>query len=151
MNRLDVEGEARRSPREVQRMLEDAEGKIGALTEVLGGTCVVGNMCPAKFACIGCAGNAPDPEKQHQVMAKKEWALTQKGWAKEQGLKAEERQMENLIADCDLMLSEMGLIQIARLDANQSAESESDGVDAAEHEKTKRSLIELVKEIPSTL
>lgn len=49
-------------------------------------------------------------------MAKKEWALTQKGWAKEQGLKAEERQMENLIVDCELMLSEMSLIQIARLD-----------------------------------
>ena len=151
VSRLDVEGEARRSPREVQRMLEDAEGKIGALTEVLGGTCVVGNMCPAKFACIGCAGNAPDPEKRHQVMAKKEWALTQKGWAKEQGLKAEERQMENLIVDCDLMLSEMSLIQIARLDSQQSAKSESDdAVDVAEHEKTKRSLIALVKEIPST-
>lgn len=149
VSRLDVEGEARRGPREVQRMLEDAEGKIGALTEVLGGTCVVGNMCPGKFACIGCAGNAPDPEKRHQVMAKKEWALTQKTWAKEQGLRAEERQMEHLVADCDLMLSEMSLIQIARLDAKQSAKSGDVGVNAEEQEKNKRSLMELVKEIPS--
>lgn len=66
-DRINVAEEALRSPAEIGRMLTDAEGQIGALTDVLGGTCVVGNMCPAKFACIGCAGNAPDPAKRSQV------------------------------------------------------------------------------------
>jgi len=52
VDRIDVAGEALRSPTEIGRMLKEAEGKVGALTEVLGGTCVVANMCPAKFACI---------------------------------------------------------------------------------------------------
>ena len=61
VDRIDVGAEALRSPEEIGRMLKEAEGKVGALTEVFGGTCVVANMCPAKFACVGCAGNAPDP------------------------------------------------------------------------------------------
>ena len=58
-------------------MLREAEGKIGALTEVIGGTCVVSNFCPAKFACIGCAGNAADPDKRYQIERKKAWAEQQ--------------------------------------------------------------------------
>src|SRR5450759_5339547 len=67
VDRIDVGAEALRSPEEIGRMLKDAEGKLGALTEVFGGTCVIGNMCPAKFACVGCAGNAPDPAKRYQI------------------------------------------------------------------------------------
>jgi hypothetical protein len=72
-------------------MLADAEGKIGALTDILGGTCVVGNMCPAKFACVGCAGNAPDPAKRYQVERKLAWATQQMNWATTERLFAEER------------------------------------------------------------
>jgi hypothetical protein len=67
VDRIGVGAEALRSPDEIGQMLKDAEGKLGALTEVFGGTCVVGNMCPAKFACVGCAGNAPDPAKRYQI------------------------------------------------------------------------------------
>ena len=64
VDRIDVAAEAVRHPDEIGQLLRDAEGQIGALSEVLGGTCVVGNMCPAKFACVGCAGNAPDPNRR---------------------------------------------------------------------------------------
>ena len=74
VDRIDVGAEALRSPDEIGRMLKDAEGKLGTLTEVFGGTCVVGNMCPAKFACVGCAGNAPDPAKRYQIQQKLDWA-----------------------------------------------------------------------------
>jgi integrase len=120
VDRVDVAGEALRSPTEIGRMLKEAEGKVGALTEVLGGTCVVANMCPAKFACIGCAGNAPDPDKRYQIERKLAWAKEQAGWAAKENLLAEERQTKQLIQDCELMLEEMDLIESARRDAAQS-------------------------------
>jgi len=49
VDRIDVAAEALRSPAEIGRMLTEAEGRVGALTEVIGGTCVVANLCPAKF------------------------------------------------------------------------------------------------------
>ena len=120
VDRIDVAAEALRSPEEIGRMLRAAEGQIGALTEVIGGTCVVGNLCPAKFACIGCAGNAPDPDRRYQIEAKKAWAVEQSEWAKGQGLFTEQRQMRQIQNDCDLVLEEMDLIVRARLDSAQS-------------------------------
>jgi hypothetical protein len=120
VDRVDVAAEALRSPNEIGRMLKEAEGKIGALTEVLGGTCVVANLCPTKFACVGCSGNAPDPDKRYQIERKRRWAQDQSGWAKKQGLLAEERQLKQIIQDCDLVLNEMDLITIARKDALQN-------------------------------
>jgi len=119
VERIDVAAEALRDPEHVGRMMVEAEGKIGALTEVLGGVCTIGNMCPAKFACIGCAGNAPDPGKRRQVELKRDWATAQMTWARRQKLLAEERQMKHLIQDCDLMLEEMSLISKARKDSAQ--------------------------------
>ena len=119
VDRIDVAAEALRNPQEIGRMLREAEGKIGALTEVIGGTCVISNFCPAKFACIGCAGNAPDPAKRYQIEHKKKWAGQQQEWAGKEGLPAEQRQMKQLQADCDLMLSEMDLMEIARADRSQ--------------------------------
>lgn len=120
VDRIDVAAEALRRPDEVGRMLREAEGKIGALTEVIGGTCVISNFCPAKFACIGCAGNAPDPDKRYQIERKKTWAEQQEQWATRERLPAEQRQMNQLQADCDLMLKEMELIEIARADRRQA-------------------------------
>ena len=119
VDRIDVAVEALRKPEEIGRMLREAEGKIGALTEVIGGTCVISNFCPAKFACIGCAGNAPDPAKRYQIERKKKWAEQQQEWAAKEGLPAEQRQMKQLHADCDLMLNEMDLIETARADRSQ--------------------------------
>ena len=73
-------------------MLKEAEGKLGALTEVFGGTCVIANMCPAKFACVGCAGNAPDPSKRYQIEQKKAWAEQQLRYAVREKLAGEERE-----------------------------------------------------------
>jgi Phage integrase family len=120
VDRIDVAAEALRSPDEIGRMLNDAQGKVGALTEVIGGTCVVANLCPVKFACIGCAGNAPDPHKRYQIEKKRTWAKTQSEWAKQRGLLAEERQLKQVIQDCDLILNEMDLITIAREDSSQT-------------------------------
>jgi hypothetical protein len=116
VDRIDLAAEMRRSPDEIASLLKDAEGKVGALTEVIGGTCTVGNMCPAKFACIGCSGNAPDPAKRHQVLQKRTWAETQAAYALEQGLLMEERQMKRLVESCQLTLDEMDLIDAARAD-----------------------------------
>ena len=104
VDRIDVAAEVLRNPEEIGRMLWEAEGKIGALTEVIDGTCVISNFCPAKFACIGCAGNAPDPDKRYQIERKRAWAEEQEHWAAQERLPAEQRQMKQLQADCDLML-----------------------------------------------
>jgi len=119
VERIDVAAEAVRSPEEVGRMLREAEGQIGALTEVIGGTCVVSNLCPAKFACIGCSGNAPDPERRHQIETKRTWAIEQITWARREHLPAEERQMTRVVQDCELLLEEMSLIERARVDQRQ--------------------------------
>jgi len=119
VERIDVAAEAVRSPDEIGRMLREAEGQIGALTEVIGGTCVVSNLCPAKFACIGCAGNAPDPERRYQIETKRSWALEQITWAHREQLAAEERQMRRVVQDCELLLEEMSLIERAREDQAQ--------------------------------
>jgi hypothetical protein len=119
VERIDVAAEAVRSPDEIGRMLREAEGQIGALTEVIGGTCVVSNLCPAKFACIGCAGNAPDPERRYQIETKRSWALEQITWAHREQLSAEERQMRRVVQDCELLLEEMSLIERAREDQAQ--------------------------------
>src|SRR5579864_2473616 len=120
VNRIDIGAEALRNPEEIGRALEEAAGKVGALTEVIGGTCVVGNMCPAKFACIGCAGNAPDPTKRHQIERKLAWAKQQVSYAVREDLPAEEVKLGQLIADCKLVMEEMDLIEAARADRSQS-------------------------------
>lgn len=122
VERIDMAAEAVRSPEEIGRMLRDAEGQIGALSEVIGGTCVVGNLCPAKFACIGCSGNAPDPERRYQIETKRSWALEQITWARRERLPAEERQMKRVVQDCELLLEEMTLIERARVDEHQKVQ-----------------------------
>ncbi|HEV2382193.1 MAG TPA: hypothetical protein VG206_20685 [Terriglobia bacterium] len=119
VDRIDVGAEALRSPEEIGRMLKEAEEKLGALTEVFGGTCVVANMCPAKFACVGCAGNAPDPGKRYQIEQKKAWAEQQLRYAIREKLAGEERTLKQLFADCKLMTQEMDLIEAARADQVQ--------------------------------
>jgi hypothetical protein len=119
VDRIDVGAEALRSPNEIGRMLKEAEGKLGALTEVFGGTCVVANMCPAKFACVGCAGNAPDPAKRYQIQQKLAWATEQVGYAAREHLPGEEAKLGQLIADCKLVMEEMDLIEVARADRSQ--------------------------------
>jgi hypothetical protein len=120
VDRIDVAAEAIRHPEEIGKLLREAEGQIGALSEVLGGTCVVGNMCPAKFACIGCAGNAPDPTRRGQVETKRRWAEQQIRWTTKEGLYAEHRQMTQLVRDCDVLLQEMDLVAAARKDDQQT-------------------------------
>jgi integrase len=119
VDRIDLAAEIRRSPDEVAKLIREAEGKVGALTEVIGGTCTVGNMCPAKFACIGCSGNAPDPTKRHQILQKRTWAERQAAYALKQGLLAEERQMKRIVESCQLTLDEMDLIEAARADSQR--------------------------------
>ena len=102
--------------------LEDARGGVGALVPVVGGTCTVANMCPAKFACIGCAGNAPDPAKRGQVEERKVIYENTIRRASEQGLPAEERNARKVVGDCEDMLAEMDLIEATERDGAQVAE-----------------------------
>ena len=119
VERIDVGAEALRDPHKIGQLLEEAQGKIGALTEVVGGTCVIGNLCPAKFACVGCTGNAPDPARRDEVKKKLAWAKQQLEWAERERLPAEVRQMKSLVQDCNLMLEEMDLIDATRANEHQ--------------------------------
>ena len=125
VDRIDVASEALRSPAEIGRMLTEAEGRVGALTEVIGGTCVVANLCPAKFACIGCAGNAPDPAKRYQIEQKMAWAREHVLWSTREKLFPEERRLNQLVQDCELMLEEMSLIEQAQQDSGQTVRIET--------------------------
>ena len=112
-------------------MLTEAEGRVGALTEVIGGTCVVANLCPAKFACIGCAGNAPDPAKRYQIEQKMAWAKEHSEWSRREKLFPEERRLTQLVQDCELVLEEMNLIEQSCADSLQEIRIQTDGSERA--------------------
>jgi len=64
------------------------------------------------------------PDKRYQIERKLAWAKEQAGWAGQENLLAEERQMKQLIQDCELMVEEMDLIESARRDGAQSIKVE---------------------------
>ena len=122
LDRIDLTRTHIRAPAAIRRQLEDAQGGVGALVPVVGGTCTVANMCPAKFACIGCAGNAPDPAKRAQVEEFKRIWEDMVRLASKQGLAAEEQKARGIIGGCEDMLAEMALIEAAERDGTQVAE-----------------------------
>jgi hypothetical protein len=113
---IDVGKAVLRSPKELQHAYESARGKAGTLADVIGGHCISHGYCAAKFACVGCAGKAPDPAKRNQVERHKEWALLQVGYATKEGLHPEAERMKQLVRDCDAELAEMDLITSYRKD-----------------------------------
>jgi hypothetical protein len=112
-NRVDLSREHIRPPAQIKRQVEAVRDKVGALIPVVGGTCTVANECPAKFACIGCAGNAPDPAKRSQVIALKRAYGEMFSMAETQKLPAERRKALDVLASCDDVLAEMDLIEEA--------------------------------------
>ncbi len=122
LDRIDLTRTHLRAPAAIRRQLEAAQGGVGALVPVVGGTCTVANMCPAKFACLGCAGNAPDPAKRAQVKEFKRIYGDMVQLASGQGLRAEERKARQVVAGCEDMLAEMALIDAAERDGEQAAE-----------------------------
>jgi len=122
LDRIDLTRTHLRAPAAIRRQLEGAQGGVGALVPVVGGTCTVANMCPAKFACLGCAGNAPDPAKRAQVEEFKRIYGDMVQLASGQGLRAEERKARQVVAGCEDMLAEMALIDAAERDGGQTAE-----------------------------
>ncbi len=122
LDRIDLTRTHLRAPAAIRRQLEGAQGGVGALVPVVGGTCTVANMCPAKFACLGCAGNAPDPAKRAQVEEFKRIYGDMVQLASGQGLRVEERKAREVVAGCEDMLAEMALIDAAERDREQAAE-----------------------------
>ena len=122
LDRIDLTRTHLRTPATIRRQMESAQGGVGALVPVVGGTCTVANMCPVKFACLGCAGNAPDPAKRAQVEEFKRIYEDMMRLAAGQGLRAEERKARGAVAGCEDMLAEMALIEAAECDGAQAAE-----------------------------
>lgn len=110
-----------RSPEEIGRLVEEAQGKVGALSNVIGGECVINSPCIGQWACMGCAGHAPDPVKRSQVEEKKRWAETQMEMALREGLTVEFEQMKKLVRDCEATLREMAQIEAYRKDEKRDA------------------------------
>jgi hypothetical protein len=113
---IDVDKAVLRSPRELQQIYEDARGRAGTLADVIGGQCISHGYCAAKFACVGCAGKAPDPAKRSQIERHKQWASLQVGYATKEGLLPEAERMKQLMRDCDNELAEMDQIESYRRD-----------------------------------
>ena len=101
--------------------MREAQQKVGALAEVIGGTCVQPGFCPAKFACIGCPANASDPSKRTQLLRRVEWLERQRTTAVEDGLLPEASHLEQQLRDAGTMLREMDLIERYRRDEQREA------------------------------
>ncbi|MCC3735372.1 site-specific integrase [Rouxiella badensis] len=100
-----------RTKADIAQQLTEAVGKVGALIPVTGGCCTIANACPAKFACIGCAGNAPDPARRGDVLVYRDAWVKMAELAGQQNLPAEKRKAHEIIGSCDDMLEEMDLIE----------------------------------------
>ena len=88
-----------------------ALAEVGALTSVVGGTCVSLSECPARFMCVGCRANSPDPAKRAEVEDSREAAVGLRDvWGRHGRGKAVAEQ-EAAIARHDAMLREMELIE----------------------------------------
>ena len=111
--RVDLTRTHRRSPPHIQSQIEAAREKIGALAPVIGGTCTVANACPAAYACLGCFGNAPEPQKRSQVLNYKAHYAGMAATAEAQNLPHERRKALEIVANCEDVLAEMDLIEAA--------------------------------------
>lgn len=56
-----------RSPKELEKELEEYKQQVGVFNNVLGGTCVTAFVCPTKMQCLGCQAKVPQPEKKHEL------------------------------------------------------------------------------------
>lgn len=118
---VDLDDLVARSTKQSQDLYKDALNKSGALTEVLGGTCVFQGHCAAKTACIGCEAKVPDPTKRGDVQRKLEWARSEIEYNQKNGLGAEVRKCEVLINNCLNELSEMDEIEQYRTESKAIA------------------------------
>ncbi|WP_136253677.1 tyrosine-type recombinase/integrase [Onishia niordana] len=110
-SRVDLSRTHIRSPAQIQRQIEAARENVGALIPVIGGRCTVASQCPIKFACIGCAGNAPDWRKRDQVIIYRQACVKMAEMAKAQNLPAEDRKAKEAMSNCDDVLAEMDLLE----------------------------------------
>ncbi|SHF59328.1 site-specific integrase [Halomonas sp. M20] len=112
-SRVDLSRTHVRSPGQIRRQIEAAQEQVGALIPVIGGRCTVASQCPIKFACIGCAGNAPDWHKRDQVIVYRQACAQMAEMAEAQNLPAEGRKAKESMASCDDVLAEMELLERA--------------------------------------
>lgn len=116
---IQTEEAVRRSPAELQRLIQEASGRAGTLARVIGGHCVSHGFCAAKFACVGCAGKVPDPAFRDQLERHKGWAQIQVDFSLKEGLLPEAERMKQLVRDCETELQEMSQIEAYRRDEEQ--------------------------------
>ena len=112
-SRVDLSRTHIRSPAQIRRQVEAAQEQVGALIPVIGGRCTVASQCPIKFACIGCAGNAPDWRKRDQVIIYRQACAQMAEMAEAQNLPAEGRKAKEAMLSCDDVLAEMELLEQA--------------------------------------
>jgi hypothetical protein len=105
-----------RAPAELQRQLEDAQQKVGALARVPGGNCTCYALCPFSFVCTGCVYKVPDPDREEEVIEQEQWAFIRLEQVKRRGLGPETVKMEALIQRCKVEREEMHLIREYRKD-----------------------------------
>lgn len=105
-----------RAPAELQRQLEDAQHKVGALARVPGGQCTCYALCPFSFVCTGCIYKVPDPEREEEVIEQEQWAFIRYEQVKRRGMGPETVKMEALMQRCKVEREEMRLIREYRKD-----------------------------------
>jgi hypothetical protein len=118
---IDVGEAVVRLPAEVRQLVREAEGKVGALAEVIGGQCCEAGFCPAKFACIGCPMNAVDPAKRTGIERRIDWLKAQVTEARAFGQVVEVARFEQQVRDCHTQLHEMDLIEQYRKDEQRGS------------------------------
>ncbi|MGG4471197.1 tyrosine-type recombinase/integrase [Paenibacillus alvei] len=113
---INVGHAVKRSPSEIRDLYNDAKDKVGALTNVIGGSCSTDAFCPVKFACVGCAAKIPEPEKKEQIIFQLEWAIKNRETYTKMELYQEAYKMSELIRNCRKELEEIDSIERYRED-----------------------------------
>jgi hypothetical protein len=105
-----------RTPEELQKLHDEARGRIGAPADVVGGHCTQPGFCPAKDACVGCPANASDPAKRHRIESRLKGTTAQREETIRQGLPLDTARFGQDIRAFHTMLREMDLVERWRAD-----------------------------------
>jgi len=108
---VDIDDAYLRSPKELQRELDDYMEKVGVFNKVLGGTCVTDYVCPTKMQCLGCKAKIPEPDQEGELLEVIQLSKDMEIRFKQLGLDIEVRKAKEMAKQAKIELKEIDLIK----------------------------------------
>lgn len=108
---VDIDDAYLRSPKELQKELNDYMEKAGVFNKVLGGTCVTDYIFPTKMQCLGCKAKVPEPDQEDELLEIIKLSKDMEKRFKQLGLEVEVRKAKEMAKQAKIELKEIDLIK----------------------------------------